>query len=231
VQKAVGNTVALSLTGIERRFKQGGKVLQILTGASAELRTGEAVALVGPSGSGKSSLLHVAGLLERPDAGQVIIGGRDCAKLSDRDRTRVRRSEIGFVYQFHHLLPEFSALENVIIPQMINGHSRKDASARALASLTTLGLGERADHRPAQLSGGEQQRVAIARALANEPAVLLADEPTGNLDPTTSERVFAELLDLIQNSGLAALIATHNMDIAKRMARVLTLRDGKLIEL
>jgi lipoprotein-releasing system ATP-binding protein len=231
VQDSPIKTATLSLTGIERRFKQGGRLLQVLSGASAELRAGEAVALVGPSGSGKSSLLHVAGLLERPDAGQVIIGGRDCATLSDRERTRVRRSEIGFVYQFHHLLPEFSALENVVIPQMINGTTRKTASARAMQSLTTLGLAERADHRPGQLSGGEQQRVAIARALANEPALLLADEPTGNLDPTTSERVFAELMSLIRNSGLAALIATHNYDIAKRMDRILTLRDGKLIEI
>ena len=230
MQKAMGNTTALSLSGIERRFRQGGRVLQVLTGASADLRAGEAVALVGPSGSGKSSLLHVAGLLERPDSGQVIVGGRDCATLSDRERTRVRRSEIGFVYQFHHLLPEFSALENVVIPQMIDGVTRKEASRRALASLTRLGLAERADHRPAQLSGGEQQRVAIARALANQPAVLLADEPTGNLDPTTSERVFGELIDLIRNSGLAALIATHNHEIARRMDRVLALQNGKLVE-
>ena len=231
MQRAIGRTAALSLTGIERRFKQGGRELRVLDGASADLYAGEAVALVGPSGSGKSSLLHEAGLLERPDAGQVIVGGRDCALLPDRERTRVRRTEIGFVYQFHHLLPEFSALENVVIPQMIDGVSRKAAGVRGLASLTRLGLAERADHRPGQLSGGEQQRVAIARALANEPALLLADEPTGNLDPATSERVFAELLNLIRNSGLAALIATHNHDIAKRMDRVLTLRDGKLIEI
>ena len=224
-------TVALSLSGIERRFKQGGRVLRVLDGASAELYAGEAVALVGPSGSGKSSLLHVAGLLERPDAGQVIVGGRDCARMSDRERTRVRRSGIGFVYQFHHLLPEFSALENVVVPQMIDGVSRAVASQRALKSLTTLGLADRAHHRPAQLSGGEQQRVAIARALANKPALLLADEPTGNLDPSTSERVFAELIGLIRNSGLAALIATHNHEIAGRMDRVLTLQDGKLVEI
>ena len=230
MQRAVGKTLALSLQGIDRRFKQGGRELQVLCGASAELYAGEAVALVGPSGSGKSSLLHVAGLLEKPDAGQVIVGGRDCALLSERARTRVRRSEIGFVYQFHHLLPEFSALENVVIPQMIDGVPRKEAGERALRSLTTLGLAERADHRPAQLSGGEQQRVAIARALANRPALLLADEPTGNLDPTTSERVFVELLGLIRNSGLAALIATHNHDIARRMDRVLSLEGGKLVE-
>ena len=231
LQRALSRTAALSLTGIERRFKQGGRELRVLDGASTELFPGEAVALVGPSGSGKSSLLHVAGLLERPDGGDVMIAGHDCARMSDRERTRVRRSEIGFVYQFHHLLPEFSALENVVIPQMIDGVTRREASVRALASLTRLGLAERADHRPAQLSGGEQQRVAIARALANQPALLLADEPTGNLDPATSERVFAELLNLIRNSGLAALIATHNHDIAQRMDRVLTLKDGKLIEL
>ena len=231
MQRAVGRTAALNLMGIERRFKQGGRELRVLDGASAELFPGEAVALVGPSGSGKSSLLHVAGLLERPDGGDVMIAGHDCARMSDRERTRVRRSEIGFVYQFHHLLPEFSALENVVIPQMIDGVTRREAGIRALASLTRLGLAERADHRPGQLSGGEQQRVAIARALANGPALLLADEPTGNLDPATSERVFAELLNLIRNSGLAALIATHNHDIAQRMDRVLTLKDGKLIEL
>ncbi len=230
MQKSVIQGVALSLRGVDRCFRQGDRELWVLRGAEATLRAGEAVALVGPSGSGKSSLLHIAGLLEKPDAGEVIIGGRDCVALPDRDRTRVRRSEIGFVYQFHHLLPEFSALENVVIPQMIAGVSRKEASAQALESLTVLGLSERAEHRPGQLSGGEQQRVAIARALANRPAVLLADEPTGNLDPETSERVFAELIDLIRNSGLAALIATHNHDIARRMDRVLSLQGGKLIE-
>ena len=230
LQRSITKTLAVGLKNLNRHFKQGDRDLHILRGASAELYAGEAVALVGPSGSGKSSLLHIAGLLEKPDGGEVIIGGRDCVALSDRERTRVRRSEIGFVYQFHHLLPEFSALENVVIPQMILGLTRKEAAVRALASLTALGLGERADHRPAQMSGGEQQRVAIARALANQPAVLLADEPTGNLDPETSERVFGELLSLIRNSGLAALIATHNMDIAKRMDRVLTLRDGLLVE-
>ena len=230
MQRAVTKTLALSLSGIERRFSQGGRELRILRGASADLFAGQAVALVGPSGSGKSSLLHIAGLLEKPDAGGVIIGGRDCVALGDRERTRVRRSAIGFVYQFHHLLPEFSALENVVIPQMIDGVTRREASARALQSLTALGLAERADHRPAQLSGGEQQRVAIARALANQPAVLLADEPTGNLDPATSERVFGELIDLIRNSGLAALIATHNQDIARRMDRILTLKDGLIVE-
>ena len=230
MQRAISTTVALSLRGIGRTFKQGGRELRVLDGASAELYAGQAVALVGPSGSGKSSLLHVAGLLEKPDAGEVLVGGRDCVHLSERERTRVRRSEIGFVYQFHHLLPEFSALENVVIPQMIDGTARKVAEARAAEQLATLGLASRLDHRPAQLSGGEQQRVAIARALANRPAVLLADEPTGNLDPATSERVFAELLHLIRDSGLAALIATHNHDIAQRMDRVLSLEGGKLVE-
>ena len=230
MQDASSRIIALALRDVDRTFKQGDRTLRILQGASAELRAGEAVALVGPSGSGKSSLLHIAGLLEKPDAGQVIVGGRDCVTLPDAERTRVRRRDIGFVYQFHHLLPEFSALENVVIPQMIAGESRKDASVKAVSSLTALGLGERVDHRPGQLSGGEQQRVAIARALANKPALLLADEPTGNLDPETSERVFAELLTLIHSSGLAALIATHNMDIAKRMDRILTLRGGKLVE-
>ena len=230
MQDASSRIIALALRDVDRTFKQGDRTLRILQGASAELRAGEAVALVGPSGSGKSSLLHIAGLLEKPDAGQVIVGGRDCVTLPDAERTRVRRRDIGFVYQFHHLLPEFSALENVVIPQMIAGESRKDASVKAVSSLTALGRGERVDHRPGQLSGGEQQRVAIARALANKPALLLADEPTGNLDPETSERVFAELLTLIHSSGLAALIATHNMDIAKRMDRILTLRGGKLVE-
>ena len=230
MQRAISTTVALSLRGIGRTFKQGGRELRVLDGASAELYAGQAVALVGPSGSGKSSLLHVAGLLEKPDAGEVLVGGRDCVHLSERERTRVRRSEIGFVYQFHHLLPEFSALENVVIPQMIDGTARKVAQARAAEQLATLGLANRVDHRPAQLSGGEQQRVAIARALANRPAVLLADEPTGNLDPATSEKVFAELLHLIRDSGLAALIATHNHDIAQRMDRVLSLEAGKLVE-
>ena len=230
VKDANIRTVALALRDVERTFHQGDRTLRVLAGASAELRQGEAVALVGPSGSGKSSLLHVAGLLERPDAGSIIIGGRDCAAMSEAERTQVRRRQIGFVYQFHHLLPEFSALENVVIPQMIAGVPRKDAAENAAKSLATLGLEGRGDHRPGQLSGGEQQRVAIARALANKPALLLADEPTGNLDPETSERVFAELIGLIRTSGLAALIATHNHDIARRMDRILTLRAGKLIE-
>jgi lipoprotein-releasing system ATP-binding protein len=225
VQDSPIKTATLSLTGIERRFKQGGRLLQVLSGASAELRAGEAVALVGPSGSGKSSLLHVAGLLERPDAGQVIIGGRDCATLSDRERTRVRRSEIGFVYQFHHLLPEFSALENVVIPQMINGTTRKTASARAMQSLTTLGLAERADHRPGQLSGGEQQRVAIARALLTDPQLFLADEPTGNLDLETSARVFDLMRECHTKRGLTSVIVTHNIDLAARCDRTFVMQQ------
>jgi lipoprotein-releasing system ATP-binding protein len=219
------------MRGIERRFRQGNRELHVLRGASADLRPGEAVALVGPSGSGKSSLLHIAGLLERPNAGTVLIGGRDCSRMSEGERTRMRRGEIGFVYQFHHLLPEFSALENVVIPQMILGLARGEASRRSQQYLAALGLADRAHHRPGELSGGEQQRVAIARALANEPSVLLADEPTGNLDPATSERVFAELIELIRRTGLAALIATHNHDIARRMDRILSLEGGLLVEI
>jgi lipoprotein-releasing system ATP-binding protein len=222
--------IAMRLDGIERRYAQGGRVLDVLKGASCYLLAGEAVALVGPSGAGKSSLLHVAGLLETPEAGAVVIGGRDCVKLADKERTRVRRSEIGFVYQFHHLLPEFSAEENVVLPQMIAGASKPDARRRAGRLLGTLGLGERLTHRPAELSGGEQQRVAIARALANGPRVLLADEPTGNLDPATAERVFDELLGLIRETGLAALIATHNHELARRMGRIFHLEQGVLRE-
>ncbi|MEZ5775750.1 MAG: ABC transporter ATP-binding protein [Hyphomicrobiaceae bacterium] len=209
---------------------QGGRALEVLKGAGAVIRSGEAVALVGPSGAGKSSLLHIAGLLEAPDGGRVVIGGRDCVQLSDRERTRIRRSEIGFVYQFHHLLPEFTALENVVLPQMIEGRTRREARRRAGELLGSLGLSGRLDHLPAELSGGEQQRVAIARALANGPRVLLADEPTGNLDPPTAARVFEELVTVIRETGLAALVATHNLDLAARMDRVLSLEGGLLIE-
>ena len=202
----------------------------MLTGASAELLPGQAVALVGPSGAGKSTLLHIAGLLETPDEGHVIVNGRDCARMDDDQRTRVRRTEMGFVYQFHQLLPEFSALENVVMPQMILGKPRKAAEQRAREMLSSMGLAERVEHRPAELSGGEQQRTAIARGLANAPKLLLADEPTGNLDPSTSGRVFRELVDLIHATGVAALIATHNMDLARRMDRVLRLADGQLVE-
>ncbi len=221
----------LELIDLKRSFRQGPREIHVLNGASARLMPGEAVALVGPSGAGKSTLLHIAGLLEQPDGGHVIMGGRDCAKMDDGQRTAVRRSQVGFVYQFHQLLPEFSALENVVIPQMILGRSRREAEKRARELLGTLGLAERVEHRPAELSGGEQQRTAICRALANSPRLLLADEPTGNLDPKTSERVFHELISLIRRTGVAALIATHNIELAHRMDRVLQLSDGMLREL
>jgi lipoprotein-releasing system ATP-binding protein len=220
----------LKLTELRRTFWQGPREIHVLAGATAAIYPGEAVALVGPSGAGKSTLLHLAGLLETPDAGAVIVNGRDCSRMSDDFRTRIRRTEMGFVYQFHQLLPEFSALENVVIPQMISGRSRKDAKARAKHLLTALGLGGRFEHRPAELSGGEQQRTAICRALANQPKLILADEPTGNLDPKTSERVFHALLEQIISTGVAALIATHNLELASRMHRVLRLEDGRLVE-
>ena len=220
---------ALKLVGVIKTFKQGEGELHILRGIDLTLRAGEMVALVGPSGSGKSTLLHITGLLESPTSGQVFIGGEDCSKMNDGARTALRRRTIGFVYQNHHLLPEFSALENVIVPQMIAGRSRKDARLRAQDLLTSVGLGERLEHRPGRLSGGEQQRVAIARALANGPKVVLADEPTGNLDPHTADGVFAMLGQLVKGTGTAALIATHNMELAKRMDRVLRLEAGKLI--
>jgi lipoprotein-releasing system ATP-binding protein len=220
----------LQLRDVHRVFRQGDREIAVLRGASADLYPGQAVALVGPSGAGKSTLLHVAGLLETPDAGNVYVSGQDCSKLNDNERTRVRRVEMGFVYQFHQLLPEFSALENVVIPQMIRGVSRAAAERRGGELLGMLGLRERLDHRPAQLSGGEQQRTAIARALANAPKILLADEPTGNLDPGTSALVFRELIELIQHTGVAALIATHNLELARRMHRVLRLEHGLLNE-
>jgi len=220
----------LRLERLERGYTQGTRRIEVLKGASASFYPGETVALLGPSGAGKSTLLHIAGLLERPDTGAVIINGVECGKLTDNEQTRMRRMEVGFVYQFHHLLPEFSALENVVLPQLILGLTREKAEARARELLKSLGLEERWDHRPAQLSGGEQQRVAIARAVANEPRVLLADEPTGNLDPPTAERVFEQLLKLIRNSGVAAVIATHNLELAARMDRTLRLTDGLLVE-
>jgi lipoprotein-releasing system ATP-binding protein len=223
-------TAILKLAGLTRAFKQGEREITVLNGASAEIFPGEAVALVGPSGAGKSTLLHIAGLLESPDSGSVVIGGQDCAKLDDDARTRIRRSEVGFIYQFHQLLPEFSALENVVLPQMILGMSRKKAEERATELLSALGLQNRVDHRPAQLSGGEQQRTAICRALANRPKLILADEPTGNLDPKTSELVFHELIGLFKREGVAALIATHNLELASRMDRVLRMEGGHLIE-
>jgi lipoprotein-releasing system ATP-binding protein len=229
VQDATARPV-LQLLELTRTFRQGDREIPVLRGASAELYPGQAVALVGPSGAGKSTLLHIAGLLETPDGGRVIVNGADCSRLGDTERTRVRRIEMGFVYQFHQLLPEFTALENVLMPQMIRGVGRRAGEARARRLLSMLGLAERLDHRPAQLSGGEQQRTAIARALANAPKLLLADEPTGNLDPTTSALVFDELLALIRHTGVAALMATHNLALARRMHRVLRLEQGVLIE-
>ncbi|MGQ0672726.1 MAG: ABC transporter ATP-binding protein [Hyphomicrobium sp.] len=220
----------LSLDSLERSFRQGERVIRVLAGATAALMPGQSVALVGPSGAGKSTLLHIAGLLETPDSGKVVVSGKDCSKLDDGGRTRVRRAEIGFIYQFHQLLPEFSAIENVVLPQMILGTPRRAAEQRATALLSKLGLADRLEHRPAQLSGGEQQRTAICRALANKPKLILADEPTGNLDPTTSEVVFQELIGLFRSEGVAALIATHNLELAGRMDRVLRLENGLLVE-
>jgi lipoprotein-releasing system ATP-binding protein len=222
---------ALALEGVERRYGRGDTTVEVLAGADLELIAGQSVALIAPSGAGKSTLLHLAGLLERPDAGEIRIGGAATSTMSDDKRTALRRTEIGFVYQFHHLLPEFSALENLILPQMIAGLSRAQAATRARELLAYLGLGERETHRPAELSGGEQQRVAIARAVANGPRVLLADEPTGNLDPKTADHVFGTLGQLVKASGLAALVATHNMDLAARMDRRVTIRDGRVSEM
>ena len=230
VQDATPSAI-LELIELRRTYHQGARAIHVLDGASAALRAGQAVALVGPSGAGKSTLLHVAGLLETPDSGRVLVSGRDCSGMDDAGRTAVRRSEMGFVYQFHQLLPEFSSLENVVLPQLIQGQVAAAAEARARDLLGGLGLGDRLDHRPAELSGGEQQRTAIARALANTPKLLLADEPTGNLDPKTAEAVFAELIALIEATGVAALIATHNMDLARRMHRVLRLEAGQLVEM
>ncbi|GAA5540578.1 MULTISPECIES: ABC transporter ATP-binding protein [Brucella/Ochrobactrum group] len=223
--------IILRLEKVSRAYKEVDRELVILKDADFTLRRGEMVALVAPSGAGKSTLLHTAGLLERPDNGDVFLDGRSCSALSDDDRTAVRRNDIGFVYQFHHLLPEFSALENVMMPQMIRGLTKKAASERAQQLLEYMKIGKRASHRPAELSGGEQQRVAIARAVANAPLVLLADEPTGNLDPTTSSYVFGALEALVRQSGLAALIATHNHELARRMDRRVTLQDGKVVDL
>lgn len=217
---------ALRLTGIIRTFNTGGGDLEILRGADVSLQPGEIVALLGPSGVGKSTLLHIAGLLERADGGEVYLGESPCSRLSDRDRTALRRSKIGFVYQFHNLLPEFSALDNVAMPQMILGNSRARARERASELLGNLGLSDRLDHQPSQLSGGEQQRVALARALANRPKVLLADEPTGNLDEATADSVFAELIKATQTEGAAALVATHNPALASRMDRRILLHNG-----
>ena len=219
---------ALHLEKLERCFVQGGVELPILRGASLTLLPGEIIALTGPSGAGKSTLLHIAGLLERPDAGDVTVSGRACGQLNDMDRTAMRRSELGFVYQFHHLLPEFTALENIVLPQMIAGEPKGAARDRAMTLLGLVGLEDRAKHRPTELSGSEQQRVAIARALANRPRVLLADEPTGNLDEQTADRVFEFFQQAVQSSGIAALIATHNIDLAGRMDRQVRLHEGVL---
>ncbi len=219
----------LELAGIEKGYNRGKpSEVMVLRGASITIAQGEVVALVAPSGAGKSTLLHIAGLLDVPDSGTVRLDGREMGGLSDRARTEARRNEVGFIYQFHHLLPEFSALENVVIPQLANGATKAEAEARARGLLDQVGLAARADHRPAALSGGEQQRVAFCRALANAPKLLLADEPTGNLDPGTSDQVFGVLMDLVRQTGLSALIATHNLDLAARMDRVVRLAAGQV---
>jgi lipoprotein-releasing system ATP-binding protein len=218
----------LSLRDIKRTFVQGDRRLEVLRGVSLDLRPGEIVALVGQSGSGKSTLLHIAGLLERPDEGDIIVEGKSAGAANDRERTALRRRVLGFVYQYHHLLPEFSAIENVMLPQMLNGRSRTQARTHAAELLAMVQLKDRSDHRPGRLSGGEQQRVAIARAVANAPRVLLADEPTGNLDSSTADTVFRQLLSLVRDTGMAALVATHNPELAARMDRTVTLKDGVL---
>ena len=226
-----GDQPLIFLHGISRQFHQGDATLDVLRGAEFAVWPGQSVALIAPSGAGKSTLLHIAGLLEHPDSGEVYIDTVATSHLTDIQRTRIRRTEIGFVYQFHHLLPEFSALENVILPQMIRGLSKREATRRAAELLSYLGLKERLTHRPAELSGGEQQRVAIARAVANAPRILLADEPTGNLDMHTADHVFSTLHQLVRASGLAAVIATHNLDIASQMDRRVTIRNGLVVEL
>lgn len=230
-EQAAGEPAApLQLVNIRRSFNEGAGRLDVLRGADLILHPGQIVALVAPSGAGKSTLLHIAGLLERPDEGEVYIGGVACGQASDSERTRMRRTDIGFVYQFHHLLPEFTALENVAMPQMIRGLDRKEAERRSRELLGYLRLSQRVEHRPSELSGGERQRVAIARAVANAPRLLLADEPTGNLDPKTAGYVFDALVALVRASGLAALLATHNLELAERMDRRITLEDGKVLE-
>ncbi len=219
----------LRVRGLRRTYESGRGPLEVLKGADLDVGEGEMVGLLGPSGSGKSSLLHAAGLLERPTAGEVTVAGRSAGALSDAERTQIRLSTLGFVYQFHHLLPEFDALENVALPAAILGLSRRESRERARALLVELGLEQRLDHRPAQLSGGEQQRVAVARALVNRPRLLLADEPTGNLDPATSEQVFQLMHDLVRRTGVAALVATHNLEMARHMDRVVRLKDGMVV--
>ncbi len=231
VEEKAEEVPVLFLHDVERHYRQGDATLDILTGVELAVWPGQSVALVAPSGAGKSTLLHIAGLLEHPDHGEVYIDGRGTAMLPDAERTRIRRNEIGFIYQSHRLLPEFTALENVVMPQMIRGLARAEAKKRATELLGYLGLANRLDHQPSELSGGEQQRVAIARAVANAPRILLADEPTGNLDVHTAEHVFHALSQLVRASGLATIIATHNMDLAARMDRRVTIREGKVVEL
>jgi len=223
-------STAISVSGVSKIYIQGPRQLQVLSQVSLSVTAGEIAALMGQSGAGKSTLLHIAGLLERPSEGEVTVDGQAMAQASERQRTRVRRRSIGFVYQFHHLLPEFTAMENVELPQRIAGAGRRDAQERASALLTRLGLGDRLEHRPAQLSGGEQQRVAIARALANAPAILLADEPTGNLDEATADRVMDEFVEIALEQGVAVLVATHNTAIAERMDRTWRLKEGRVVD-
>ena len=223
------NDYALEVQGITKAYNHGKpNEVNVLHGIDLSVKTGEVVALVAPSGAGKSTLLHIAGLLDTPDTGTVTISGRDMTALSDRKRTAVRRDEVGFIYQFHHLLPEFTARENIVLPQLANGKSEAAANARANELLARVGIAERGDHRPAALSGGEQQRVAFCRAIANQPTLLLADEPTGNLDPETSDRVFDALMELVRGTGLSAVIATHNLELAARMDRMVRLTSGRL---
>ena len=223
-------TPVLELRAIDRTYKTSAGDLPVLRGMDLRIAPGELVGLVGPSGSGKSTLLHTAGLLERPEAGDVLLDGTDCLKLNEDGRTVIRRKKIGFVYQFHHLLPEFNAVDNVAMPLMIAGKGRREARNKAASLLDEMGLAERLYHQPAQLSGGEQQRVAIARALANDPRLVIADEPTGNLDPATTERVFATLIKMVREEGAGVLVATHNLALTRHMDRVLTLKDGKLVD-
>jgi len=229
VDKGVRSPI-LELQNLQLAYRQGSREIKVLNGAGGEVFPGEAVGLLGPSGSGKSSLLHIIGLLDHANEGAVLFDGQNCSDLGDNERTELRRTKLGFVYQFHHLLPEFSALENVILPLMILGKTRGQAEQRAEELLDALGLADRLEHRPAQLSGGEQQRVAIARAVANSPSLLLADEPTGNLDPHTAENVFQQLMALVRDTGLATIVATHNLDVARRMDRIWRLEDGHLVE-
>ncbi|MBP5398937.1 MAG: ABC transporter ATP-binding protein [Alphaproteobacteria bacterium] len=225
------NNIILELRDIKKSFKQGSQKLEVLRGVNLEIMQGEIVALIGPSGSGKSTMLQIAGLLETPTSGRILLNNQDCSKQSDNIRTMLRREYLGFVYQYHNLLPDFSALENVVLPQLIAGKKKSQAEDRAKWLLGKLKLDNRLTHRPAELSGGEQQRVAIARALANTPKLLLADEPTGNLDPRTADLVFDALLNIIKETGLAALVATHNMELAKAMDKQVTLQNGKIVEM